>query len=1065
MLFLDRRALVPLLTFALALAPTAAAQIQLPSRPEKPRGNTTPHYVCTVCGERNYNVPSSARVDEQGRPLAYCAKCGKDTPHKGDAPEPGLSTSTGATERNQGGLRLPPGGELPKRPEAPRAGNPAEAGPSAPLKPDAPPTAAPQGAPALGGGPAAFVFGELGKVKSIDDPLLAKALESLASQGDAGLAAARLELAGDDPARLLVAARLLLARGGDADHDAVFLRARQKLPVSICVPLTDDLSKADPVRAKPAYFAELLEHPTGAMRAASERVLRRQLGPKLVPVLAPYAGVKNSETRRLALGLLVDVDDPAVVELAFAHLADPKPSVAQLALHALASRPGADVDAGLLSRAFRQRWVLREGAYALLAIVEREDRTLQPILDERHVDPLLAGLASSDVFVSGSCAAALAGIGFRSAHPRDTPWLDRDVVDRLVNALSGRVFHDDLGSLSGPAASRLTLITGQEFGTDGPRWVAWWMGARDEHAARRAWIEVAPGDETALAVRWRAEGESVALLAPAAKAPAAETDSAIYLSESDARALLGVFQREGLLGPEKLPGARGTRGAKERVLEVLVGGRGKSFVCGAGAEEPWFERSAAAVRALRDANRWQRFAPLGRTQIAFWQEQSPWWALEHTPRERAAREKTLVFASMVGRRPEERELAVEELARLYAEPETAELVDFETLLGFLREEPNFSERAHRLARLTLRAAGGAPLDPERAKKLVTVLAERFGSLAREDLAAVLGAAGPAFARGLAADPRVPVRAATAGVLARSSAPEDLKALLALVDDKDSTVEVAAIGALGDAKVETARTELVVRARLGLPEVRAAALLAIGKLGGEYVLDALLLGAQDDDPAVRGAAARGLAELADPSSTPLLVSMLAEGSSSVVFGPARAGLLHLGEKAWPELLRAVHKTNHPARREAALILAEQGSPEPVTALIQMVSSKTDDARVASELAVLTGVDLRNQPDPASAWWTWWEGVVHDDSQAWFRAALERAGETTPPPEALRPPGTRAGKLFLATVLARPEPHLAERARRELARLLGRELDPLPPRGAQREAWITSVRESILSSRDP
>ncbi|MBK7874527.1 MAG: HEAT repeat domain-containing protein [Planctomycetes bacterium] len=1031
--------------FVLAfVAPAALAQIDLPARPPAPRGNVVPHHVCAVCSERNYNVPSNARLGSDGLPLAYCARCKQETAHRVDAQAPGLGVG-GAQGASPGGLRLPPGGQLPGgAPAAKPAAPPAPAVDEA-AKPVAP---ASNAAPRLGEGPGAFVFEELGRLRSIDDPLLAKAVESLAGMGEPGLAVARVELAGEHPARFLVAARVLLAHGTPADHDAVFARARAKLPVQVCMPLADELAKADPVRANPAFFAELLEHPSGAMRTASERVLRRQLSPKLVPVLVPRVESKRPEARQLALGLLVDIDDPAIVEVCFAHLADPKPAVAQIAVRALATRPGAEVDAGLLSRAFRQRWLLRDGAYALLALVEREERSLQPILDERHVDALLAGLESSDLFVSGSSAAALAGIGFRSAHPRQSPWLDREVVDRLVYVLSGKVFHDDLSSLIGPVAARLALVTGQEFGTDGPRWVEWWMSARTDHAARRAWIEVGPGDETALAVRWQAESESVVLLGPAAKAPTLEKGETIYLGEADARALLGVFQKEGLLGPEKLPGARGTRGPKERELDVLVDGRGKGFVCGPDAKEPWFERAAAAVRALRDANRWQRFTPAGRSQFAFWQEQAPWWALEHTPRERALREKSLVFAALAGRRPDERDFGVAELARVYEDPTAAEPEDFEPLLGFLRDEPTFGERAHRIARLALRsiqsAAPAQPLQPERARKLVAVLAERFGVLAREDLSAVLDAAGPAFARALVKDARVPVRAATASVLARGGTPDDVQALMTLAEDREPAVEIAAVTALGDAKIEAARTELVVRARLGLPDVRSAALLAIGRLGGEYVLDALLLGAQDENPSVRSAAARGLAELADPSAVPLLVSMLGEGSNSVVFGPARAGLQRLGEAAWPELLRAVHKTNHPARREAALILSEQGCAEPVTALIQLVSTHPEDTRAAAELCVLTGVDFRSQPDPASSWWAWYEGVVHDDAQAWFRAALERAGESAPAPEALRAPGTRAGKLFLATILARPEPHLAERARRELAKLLGRELDALPTR---------------------
>ncbi|MBI5363585.1 MAG: hypothetical protein HZA53_10440, partial [Planctomycetes bacterium] len=675
--------------FLCVAVPLAAAQVALPPSTSKSRGNLAPHHVCSVCGARNYSVPSNARVGEDGQPIAYCATCKKETAHTGGASEPGLHApqGSGSGATGTGGLRIPPGGEVPGRgakPDAPS--NPApNSGANAPAPAPQAPQSAPAGGAKLADGPAAFVFQELTRLETTDDPLVGKAVDTLASMGEAGLAAARAELASERPARLFVAARVLLAGGAGADVDLVLVRASAKLPTVVCTPLAEALAKADPVRASPAWFAEALAHPTGAMRVACERVLRRELGPALVPVLVPVLASKRPEVRHLALGLLADVDDPAAVDRLFAHLADPRASVAQIAVHALASRPGADIDARLLSRAFGQRWILRDEAYALLAIVEREERTLHPLIDERHVDALLGGLQASDRFVSGTCAAALAGIGFRSAHPRDTAWLDQQVVDSLVVVVSGRVFHDDLSSLTGTAAARLQLVSGQELGQDGPKWIEWWLSARDGHVARRAWIEVAPGDEDALLVRWRADGDAALLIGPAAKAPVAAStgrvaESVVHLTEAETRGLLAVFQKEGLFGPEKLPGARGRRGAGERALELTVAGRGKAFQVGEDAREPWFERAAAAVSAARERNRWQRFAPPDRSQYSFWQEQSPWWSLEHTPAERAVRSKALVFAAITGQRPSEREAGIQELVRIYVEPEARDASDFDAFL-------------------------------------------------------------------------------------------------------------------------------------------------------------------------------------------------------------------------------------------------------------------------------------------------------------------------------------------------------------------------------------------------
>jgi len=1059
--------LAALTALTLGAAPLAA-QITLPPKP--PQGDLAPHHLCSVCGARNTMVPGTATRNEQGLPVVYCAACKKETAHRPNAADPGLGAGTGGARPSDNRLRLPPA--QPKaapQPAAPAARPSAEpaASPGAPT-----PTL---GAAPLAEDPAQFIFDALGKVKSLDDPLVPTALESLARLGEVGRARALRELNSPDDRRFHVAWKLLMQGTTPAELDALYVRAAEKLPPSQAAAFLDALLALDPVRASPAVLAALLDHPTPAARTLAERQLRAQLAPELVPLLAPRAESKRAETRGLALGLLADIDDPRATDALFAHLADPRCSVAQSVLRALAGSKDKAIEARLFTTAFDGRWILREHAYALLALVEREEQDLAPLFDERHVEPLLKGMSSNDVFVSGACAAALAGVGFRSSAPRQTLWLDRDVVDRLVYALSGKVFHDDLAALTRAATARLVLLTGQDIGADGPRWVEWWREARASFFARRAYMAIEPGDEAALSLRCGRLGSEFVLLGPLAPAPSASDGAArevCYLTEGEARELVALLAEQGVFGPERLPGQRGARGQGSRTLDLVVAGRGKSFTLGQEVQEEWFTRVLDAAGALRDKNRWQRYVPPGRTQHAFWQGESNWWAAPQTALARDLRLKSYVLAALIGRRSSERDDGLDELSRLALQPGLITSADFDPLHALLEDEPAWGERAQRLARLTLRAAadtsiaaaGDAASVTARKRRLVVTIDERFGADARPDLAEALRSADPAVLRTLATDTRPGLRAASALALAHSADAADHARVIKLMEDRHPAVEVAAIEAAGAARLEVARTELVVRARLGLPAARAAALLAIGKLRGEFVLDALLLGASDTDPAIRSAAASGMAELADAASVPIFVSMLSEGPESLAFGPARAGLLKLGQQAWPELLRAVHKTGHPARREAALILSEQGSAEPATALFQILATNPTDTRVAEELCVLTGLDARGSADPVSAWWSWYDGVTHDDALLWFLAALQRAGVTPVAPETLRGAGTRAGKLFLVDVLERQEPFLVERARRELARLVGREL-VLPARGPQRDAWVAAQREAILAQRDP
>ena len=1026
------------------------------------KGNITPHVDCTICGERSYTYPSNAPVDKDGNLSVWCGHCKRDTPHRSSTNQsPGLPAPEGKAEKGGLKLRKPPT-DGPSEPAKPAQ----DAAPSA-AAPAAPPASAPQ---APGANAASFVFREVRKLRSIEDRLLDSSVESLRAMGEVGLAAARGEIAGQEAPVVLVAARVLLASTLPTDHDLVEQRLRNKPPSAAAAPLLAAFVRADPVHASPRFLVEMLDSPSGGLRTQAARELRPQLGPALLSLLEPALASKRAETRCEAIALAGAIEGAQATDALLAHLADPAPHVAMQVISELAGRKEEQLDSRLVALAFRERWVLRPQAYALLAILEREDTSAQAILDDSHIDPLLSSLASSDPFIAGTCAAALAGIGFRSARVRDAAWLDQDVVDRLVGVVSGRVFHNDFAALQAPAQRRLQLVTGQDA-ADGARWVQWWIAARNGFRAHRAWIQYEPAELAHLCLRVRKGDERWRLFGPEEPWPLdlGGDEQACFLTAKEVQDLAQTLEHEGVLGPQHLPGARGTRGEGESSIEVSVAGRSKGFVFGRDALEPWFERVCSAAHAVLERNRWQRFPAPGRHASVreLWQEQSAWWSEPHPELERERRLKSLVLGSLSGRRGRERARAFDELERIYALPGLADAADFRVLLDEISAGVA-PARVPSLIRMAVAAARSIDPQGQRvpdgpARELVRAVAER-PEVPEGSLSAVLEAAGPGFTREMLGDTRPGVRAAAARTLPHFSEPDPVPLLLLALDDKASEVQAAAIDSLGELRAEKARTELLVRARLGLKPVRAAALRAVGRLRGEYVLDALLLALSDNDPDLRLAAVEGLAELEDPAAAPFLVSLLADLSAPRLHEAARSGLLRLRERAFPELRRALVGATPAGKLEAALVLSEQCLPESVPVLLGALMTNPRDARIGGELTVLTCVDLRAQEDPAARWWDWWDGVVHDDAQAWFRAALERMQLAPPPAEALAGKGTREGLLFLVRLLAREEGWIAERARRELGRMLGHDLGPLPPQGA-REAWIARIAGEAEQRRDP
>ena len=1060
------------LAFLLLAAPTASAQLKLPkkgrttptSQPNdgaKPKstgkekgGNLVPHLICSACQERNY-VAKLDRPEPDGTYTAWCAACRQDQPHR----------RSEVVEREEK-LDLPTGKRTPL-PTPPSQGGLRQSGglSSSDMR--------------YGDTAAGFILRQVAASDDVNASVVEKAVESLLGLGEEGLVTSRIVLHDNSAPVVVVAGRVLVRAGEAEDAERIVARLRGSMPGRSGALVLDELVERNPVYGSPELLIELLQHPQKPVRVAARRHLDGKLGPDDLPLLEQILASKRTETRAIALELIEDIDDPAVLDLLFAHLDDRSSRVANGVIEALSARTDETIELELLARALPRQFILRENAYALLAIIEREDVQLKAILEDRHAELLLEGLRNSDPVVRGSCAAALAGIGYRSARPFATTWLDRDVMGTMVHAISGREYHPDFTALQPRVLARLRLLSGEDFGTDGPRWVQWWVDNRNGYYARRAFLAVPPEGEGLIEAHLRGSGDpngNVTLLGAEAwtmdaqkRAGAAEK---LLLTDRECRDLIALLQREGVLGPERQPGVRGVRGAGERELEVVLDGRGKRFVFGRGQTKPWFDKVLTAVRDLRERNHWQRFPNLVlyKDQKEFWETEAGWWAGERSELERGTRMKELVYASIKSMPPTRRNMALRELETVYQVEGVASRDDFDFLLDLLRDEGFFAQRAETLVDLALASAAVQPADeapedativPDLGDQLIELLTARFPRGALQSMGRIASACGAEYVQDMARGPRPVLRAVAAGELSRNPTDEEQILLLEMLEDPDPIVEAAAVNALGAAKVEGSRTELLLRARLAQPMVRAAALRAAGKLGGEYVLESLVLGVSDPDPVVKLGAAEGLAALGDASAAPLLISLLRQGRESEVYAVAREGLFDLGEKAKPDLLRVVESPAHAARRECALLLGAMLAPEVVPAMISMLELDQRDTEVGFELAVISCVDAREAEVPSVAWAEWYGGVTHSDGLNWFLAALERRGITIPPSANFQGgEGAREAALVLLEVVERDEDFLVERARRELGRMLDVELGPLPRSESERATWIVALRETIL-----
>lgn len=178
----------------------------------------------------------------------------------------------------------------------------------------------------------------------------------------------------------------------------------------------------------------------------------------------------------------------------------------------------------------------------------------------------------------------------------------------------------------------------------------------------------------------------------------------------------------------------------------------------------------------------------------------------------------------------------------------------------------------------------------------------------------------------------------------------------------------------------------------------------------------------------------------------------------MFTVALEALAEFGQVAQKDLLRVANSKLHKARGPAAMILAREGVGAAADSLVALLEA-SPDFEVAHELAVLTCFDLRAAKAPAAEYAAWLRTQGHRDAWTWFVEATARRELVCPAREAFEGKGTRDAALFLLEVVAKSEMFLAERARRELGRMLGVDLVALSNRGVGRDTWVQAAQELI------
>ncbi|MEL6429360.1 MAG: HEAT repeat domain-containing protein [Planctomycetota bacterium] len=962
-----------------------------------------------------------------------------------------------------GAASAPTGGASGSAPNG--ASDPA-ADPFAPVVPDA-------------RGAARVLLDRMTKVRRVTDSELDEIAQRLARLGDDGLEVARYALAQSEAPMITCGARALLEGGTGADADLVVRRLRGSIPRGAAPVVLDDLLELDPTRGTNELLVDLLAHDSGQVRRSARSALSDRLTSDDLTGLISVLALRSAEKRRGALEMIAKLEPDYAVDPLLSALDDRSTSVAKVAIEALARVEHSTVDVDLERRLFARGTLGVPEARALLAIVEREDRTGTPILSGAAVPMLVEGLRLPIPLVANASALGLAGIGFRSDSDEVSEWLDGPVPEQLVRAVAGVEFFDGFDLVREPAIRRLRQISGTNHGRDGDEWRRWWIDARPTFSATRVRIPVEPDDALRVLVQVHdpAYGAPVTLAGPGLAADDGfeepEVGVTYYLFPEDARALLDLLATQGVFGAERLPGVRGTLGVGAKSLEVAIGPRRKAFRTGVDFEQRWFGAIVQRAYGLSRRYGWETCAvpDVHADRRAFFLERLEEWTANDDPTARGDGLEAAVFRHLAAVETAERGPGLVALFDLDTTMGVLGLDDVYPLMTLLEDESIYGQRAVEIVDLAQSAIGiegdareslsGTALD--RALLLMDTVERTFGTGGLEGIESTLRRLDDTHVAEAAADTRVLRRVAAARVLGGyepGRVGEDVvETLDRLARDADPDVRGAAMRALGGHGVTSARELFEERARSGSVADRAVAVEMLGRVGGPNALTLIVDALTAPDDRLHLPAARGLAALGTADAAPLLTSLLRSTSNEALRSVARDGLVALGAEAKRELLVGLRSTDERLRRTSALILGELLEPRAVPELGMLLTLDPTDRTVQDELRVLTCVDYGDESSPGASYLRFWEEAEQRDALSWFLAGATRRGLRPPARPDFEGAGTRDARAFCVAAQTGADAPFAERARRELGRMSGEDLGAVPATGLERRRWFERASELV------
>jgi HEAT repeat protein len=600
-------------------------------------------------------------------------------------------------------------------------------------------------------------------------------------------------------------------------------------------------------------------------------------------------------------------------------------------------------------------------------------------------------LRSDDPFVSGTAAAALGELMFRTEVQGDIEELERGLPQVLVRAVGGIEFYPQYARFAPLAERSLRRITGVHLQDEaGSAWVDWLAANHEGFHVVRGRIEGGDDERSHLRVAWTAaDGRKRVLVG----SDAVRMTGDRVVGEVGSARLLQLVSEPGLLDASMMPGIMGLAEAPLSLgLDISVDLRRKTLSFHGSAGEPWVGKLGADLDALYETTGWQALAGSDAAGRDFLAANLVRFDTDDFPSEdaRAAALIALSSGRIAGLQEDVLRSWVAELQGMdrreaFWTPELSR--EFLGLIPLYAQDREFagsllalvmSDRSHSIDTEALELLAG------------------FEEPSRSDLVLqALKASGPERCADLLGDERLAMRLgavralATFGKLGTSH-------LITALDDVHPLIQATAIRGLGQQRAAIARDVIAPFSRVGMPiELRREAVVALGHIGSPASLPDLVPVCAGEEVSLQLAAVNAVAEIPGPEADNALGGLFVDFAGMPMEGSYMRALMSRGSGTARAILRPHLVSNDPRlSQRAALLAGSLGDPVAAPVLVDWLPRDPRNPELLAALANALCVDFRNTPDPAGTYQAWWMDNSSKKSSDWLRQAAGDSGFDLP-----------------------------------------------------------------------